>query len=236
MNILDVYNPAVKKNRKRKILIAGFIILFILGIGLATYPVWPSISYALFPPQNTEEIPGVPESAAIIEQEKEQSEQNAPADTQDTETSAEEPVTTPTDNANSNIDTKINLLIIPKIGVKIPIIEGTTESVLNSGAWRLPETSTPDQGGNTAIAGHRWKYRPPSEKTFYLLDKLEIGDTFKIIWDGKDYNYKIIGVSVVLPTDVWVLNPTQKSVVTLITCTPLFSTKNRLVVKGELVE
>lgn len=139
-------------------------------------------------------------------------------------------------NTINNITTQTNLLIIPKIGVKIPIVEGTTESVLNKGAWRLPETSTPDKGSNTVITGHRWKYRPPSEKTFYLLDKLEVGDAFKITWEGKDYNYKIIGVSIVLPTDVWVLNPTSKSIVTLITCTPLFSTKNRLVIKAELVE
>ena len=138
--------------------------------------------------------------------------------------------------ANGNIATTTNLLIIPKIGVKIPIVEGVSEKALNKGAWRLPETSTPEKGSNTVITGHRWLYRPPSEKTFYLLDKLETGDTFKITWNGKDYNYKIIGVSIVLPKDVWVLNASEKSIVTLITCTPLFSTEKRLVVKGELVE
>jgi len=229
MNILDVYNPAVKKNRKRKLLIAGFIILFTLGIVLVVYPFWPSIQYALFPPQITKEIPGVPESSAVIEQEKEQNNQEIQTIT-----------TTPNNNTNSGtntvVETKTNLLIIPKIGVKMSIVEGTSEATLNKGAWRLPETSTPDKGGNTAIAGHRWLYRPPSQKTFYLLDKLEIGDTFKITWEGKDYNYQITGISIVSPTDVWVLNQTEKSIVTLITCTPLFSTKNRLVVKGELIE
>ncbi|MFZ5559876.1 MAG: sortase [Patescibacteria group bacterium] len=130
-----------------------------------------------------------------------------------------------------------NLLIIPKIGVKIPIVEGEDEkSSLDKGAWRLPETSTPDKGSNTVLSGHRWKYRPPSEKTFYLLDKLEIGDSFRVYWEGKKYEYKVTSIAVVLPTDVDILNPTQTPVVTLITCTPLFSTAKRLVVKGDLME
>jgi sortase A len=225
MDINELKNPAIIQNRKRKIVIAGFIVLLIGGIAIASYPFWPSIKYNLFPPQETiKEIPGVPNSDALSE------ENNSTVEPED-QTPAEGNAA-----AIKNTAAKTNLLIIPKIGVKIAIVEGTTESALNKGAWRLPETSTPDKGSNTVITGHRWKYRPPSEKTFYLLDKLEVGDTFKIIWEGKDYNYKIIGVSIVQPADVWVLNPTQKSIVTLITCTPLFSTKNRLVVKAELVE
>jgi len=218
MNILDFKNPAIIQNRKRKIVIAGFIVLFIGGIVIASYPFWPSIKYNLFPPQeNIKEIPGVPDNGVNQSEDQSLTDKNGAV-------------------INNNTAAETNLLIIPKIGVKIPIVEGTTESALNKGAWRLPETSTPDKGSNTVITGHRWKYRPPSEKTFYLLNKLMIGDTFKITWDGKDYNYKVIGVSIVQPTDVWVLNPTQKSIVTLITCTPLFSTSKRLIVKGELVE
>jgi len=138
-------------------------------------------------------------------------------------------------NNNTPIPTE-NTLIIPKIGVDIPIVEGKDESVLDKGAWRMPETSTPDKGSNTVITGHRWLYRPPSEKTFYLLDKLVIGDTFKIYWEGVEYNYQVVSSIVVLPTDLYVLEPTSNSVVNLITCTPLFSTKQRLIVQGELYE
>jgi sortase A len=226
MNIDELKNPAIIQNWKRKIVIAGFIVLIIGGIAIASYPFWPSIKYNLFPPQeNIKEIPGVPENS--INQE----ENNQVIEPED-----QMPVDENSAVVSNNIIAKTNLLIIPKIGVKMAIVEGTTESALNKGAWRLPETSTPDKGSNTVITGHRWKYRPPSEKTFYLLNKLVIGDTFKITWDGKDYNYKVIGVSIVLPTDVWVLNPTTKSIVTLITCTPLFSTSKRLVVKAELIE
>lgn len=197
------------KNSKKRIIIIGLIIVFVVGIGVAVYPFFPLIKYYLS--SRPAEIPGIPE---IVSDEKEELEENIA----------------------SLSEIEGNILIIPKIGVRIPIVEGEDESTLNKGAWRLPETSTPDKGGNTAIAGHRWKFRPPSEKTFYLLDKLEEGDAFQIFWQGREYNYKIVSTNIVLPTDVWVLNPTETFTVTLITCTPLFSTAKRLIVKGEFVE
>jgi len=128
-----------------------------------------------------------------------------------------------------------NTLFIPKIGVKIEIVEGSDESTLDKGAWRMPQTSTPDKGGNTVLSAHRWKYLPPSEETFYLLDKLGQGDEFQVIWEKKQYNYKVVSVSIVLPTDLSVLDPTENPSVTLLTCHPLFSTQKRLIVRGELV-
>lgn len=128
-----------------------------------------------------------------------------------------------------------NTLIIPKIGVNIEIVEGKDESALNKGAWRMPQTSTPDKGGNTVLTGHRWKYRPPSEETFYLLDKLEMGDNFIVYWQGFEYDYKVASISVVFPDELDVLNPTSVPTITLITCTPLFSTEQRLIVRGERI-
>jgi LPXTG-site transpeptidase (sortase) family protein len=129
-----------------------------------------------------------------------------------------------------------NRLIIPEIGVDIPIVDSANSSwALNRGAWRLPETSTPEQGSNTAIAGHRFKYLPPNNLTFYLLDKLQAGDGFVVIWSGKEYDYQVVGSKIVLPTEVSVLAPTEKPTLTLITCDPIFSQQNRLIVTAELV-
>ena len=141
---------------------------------------------------------------------------------------------TPNEEGLSSVSAQ-NILIIPKINVKIDIVEGKDESALDNGAWRMPQGSTPDKGSNTVITGHRWKYRPPSEKTFYLLDKLEIGDTFQVFWNGKEYDYKVSSISIVVPTDLSVIEPTSSSVATLITCTPLFSVEKRLIVRGELI-
>ena len=99
----------------------------------------------------------------------------------------------------------------------------------------MPDTSTPDQGGNTAFAAHRYKYRPPSKQTFYLLDKLNVGDSIEVYFKGDLYNYVITSTITVDPEDIAVLNQTDKSTITLVTCAPLFSDKYRLIVKGELI-
>jgi LPXTG-site transpeptidase (sortase) family protein len=129
-----------------------------------------------------------------------------------------------------------NYLVIPKIGVRIPIAEGNDESALSEGAWRLPGTSTPDAGGNTALAAHRFKYLPPHEETFYLLDKLQAGDEFTVYWQGKEYQYKVASSYKVQPDAIEVLAQTETPTITLITCAPLFSAKERLIVSAELVQ
>lgn len=126
-------------------------------------------------------------------------------------------------------------LIIPSIGVDTPIIEGPDESALNKGAWRIPKTSTPDHGGNTVISGHRFKYLPPNNTTFYLLDKLQPGDAIQVQWAAKLYNYRVTGSREVKPEQVEILENTKDDRLTLFTCTPILSTTRRLVVTAELV-
>lgn len=128
-----------------------------------------------------------------------------------------------------------NKLIIKKIGVSMNIVEGNA-SALNYGAWRLPSSKTPDQIGNTIISGHRYQYLPPSSKTFYLLNYLNIGGTFTIEWNGKIYTYGVDYKAVKSPNDPKLLLDSFDRRVTLITCDPLFSTKNRLIVSGQLLK
>ena len=85
------------------------------------------------------------------------------------------------------------------------------------------------------IFGHRYLRLPPHPQTFYSLDKLAVGDTFDVVWKGTTYRYRVVETKVVAPEEVSVLGPTDKPSVTLITCTPIFTTKNRLVVRGELI-
>ncbi len=130
-----------------------------------------------------------------------------------------------------------NFLVIPKIGVDIPIVDSANgDWALARGAWRMPETSTPDKGSNMAVAGHRFKYLPPNNLTFYLLDKLVKGDQMTVFWQGKDYIYQVSETKIVPPTDVGVLAATEKTTLTLITCDPIWTQKNRLIVVAELVE
>ncbi len=124
-----------------------------------------------------------------------------------------------------------NRLIIPKIGVNAPIVEARkAEWGLNRGAWHLPNTSTPDKGGNMVISGHRFKYLPPNNTTFYLFDKLKIGDEILVIWQKKEYYYKIKKIKIVDKYDQSILKPTVDTTLTLFTCHPLYSQDKRLVV------
>lgn len=127
-------------------------------------------------------------------------------------------------------------LLIPQIGISMPIFESDSANTLLKGGWIFPGTSAPDRGGNTVIFGHRFRYLPPISNTFYSLDKLNIGDTFTAVWKGKIYTYKVKEKKVIEPTDFSVLDQSKESEITLITCAPLFSTKQRLVVIASLVE
>jgi LPXTG-site transpeptidase (sortase) family protein len=127
-------------------------------------------------------------------------------------------------------------VIIPKIGVNAPIIASQSAAYgLSKGSWLVPNTSTPDKGGNTVITGHRFKYLPPNNLTFYLFDKLETGDMFSVMWHDKAYYYRIKEVKIVDKTEISILNQTNEPVVTMFTCHPIYSTEQRLVVVGELI-
>ncbi len=127
-----------------------------------------------------------------------------------------------------------NVLIIPEIGVNINIIEGNDESALSLGAWRRPNTGTPLIGGNTVITGHRFQYLPPNNKTFYNLDKLSKGSKIFIHWEKEKYTYVVYDKFVVEPTDLSIEDMTSMDIVTLYTCHPIWTAKQRLVIRAKL--
>lgn len=130
-----------------------------------------------------------------------------------------------------------NRLIITKIGVNAPIVESkNSEYGLSLGAWHIPESANPEKPGNMVLTGHRFKYLPPSNLTFYLLDKIEAGDIVSVVWKNKTYYYKIKETKVVDKTDLSVEAKSDQAILTIYTCTPIYSTEKRLVVIGELVE
>jgi len=128
-----------------------------------------------------------------------------------------------------------NRLSIAILKINMPVFESKSASVLSKGGWIFPGTSTPDQGSNTVIFGHRFRYLPPISNTFYHLDKIKIGDEIKLAWKGTTYRYRVTETKIIEPTDFSVIAPSSTPIVTLITCAPLFSTKQRLVVVGELI-
>ena len=142
----------------------------------------------------------------------------------------------PTVSPDLNLSNIKDRLVIAKTGIDMPIFVSTNADTLLKGGWVFPGPSEPGQVGNTVIFGHRFRYLPPISNTFYSLDKIEIGDTFTVAWKGQVYNYIVKEKKIIEPTDFSVLNQTPgKSEITLITCAPLFSTKQRLVIVGDLI-
>jgi sortase A len=127
-----------------------------------------------------------------------------------------------------------NTLVIPKIGVDSSIVEGNDAFSLNRGIWRRPKTSTPDKGGNTVLTGHRYMYTS-GPNTFYSLDEMKVGDKFIVFWKGVEYDYEVYDVFVVTPDKIEIEANTKDPIVTLYTCTPIWTAKERLVVRGKLI-
>lgn len=136
-----------------------------------------------------------------------------------------------TDEADGTVGS--NRLFIPKLGLSELVYDGAVEP-LSKGVIHRPKTSTPDKASNTVLVGHRFMY---SERgVFYHLDKLAVGDELTLHWLSERYDYVVKEVKVVPPTAIQVEAPTDEPILTLYTCTPLWTSKDRLVVIAELKE
>jgi sortase A len=125
-----------------------------------------------------------------------------------------------------------NRLVIPKIQVNAEIVEGEDESVLWDGVWRHPESAVPGEKGNTAFAGHRYQFKPPHERSFYNIDKLERGDIIIVYWESLEYDYEVESKFVVTPDAVEIIEKGDEEKLTIYSCTPLFTQENRLVIEA----
>lgn len=127
-----------------------------------------------------------------------------------------------------------NRLVIPKLVLNQAILQGASPYTVNKGIWARPNASTPPDGGNTVLVGHRYTYTSPS--VFYDLDKVAVGDDIVVYWQGREYDYKVHTTKVVPATDVAIENNTANAQLTLYTCTPFWSFSERLVVVADLMQ
>ena len=126
-----------------------------------------------------------------------------------------------------------NTLVIPALGMTEQIHDGAGVETLNKGVWRRPASSSPDKQSNTVLSGHRFTYSGKS--VFYYLDKVKVDDQIYIFWEGKRYLYEVTNLLEVSPDRVEVEAPTSQPLLTVYTCTPVWSAKNRFVIQAKLV-
>ena len=127
----------------------------------------------------------------------------------------------------------ITKISIPAADLKpTVVVEGTGASALRAGAGHYPNTPLPGEEGNVAIAGHRTTYGKP----FANLDHLKPGDEIFLETPVGKYTYKVSkDPFVVSPTDFSVIAQTPGKTLTLTTCHPKGSARQRLVIKADLV-
>lgn len=122
---------------------------------------------------------------------------------------------------------------IPKLGVVAAILEGTDDTALKYTVGHYPETAGPGEKGNYVLLGHRnYVYG----HYFRRIDELSPGDEVIIKKDLETYTYLVTESFVVGPEEVWVLDDTEETMLTMITCTPIITYTDRLIVRALISE
>lgn len=125
---------------------------------------------------------------------------------------------------------------IPSLKVSLPIYHGTEESVLQVAVGHLEWTSLPVGGESThcVLSGHRGL---PRAKLFTDLDRLVVGDRFRLGVLDQVLTYEVDQILIVEPQDTEALLIEEgKDLCTLVTCTPYGINTHRLLVRGHRVE
>lgn len=124
------------------------------------------------------------------------------------------------------------VLRIPRLRLEVPVYADASERNLNRGAGLVAGTATPGDAGNVALAAHRDGY-------FRVLEKVVIGDVVQLDSPSGHLQYRVTGISIVEPTDLWPLAATDVPTVTLVTCYPFYfvgSAPQRYIVQAVVVD
>jgi sortase A len=125
----------------------------------------------------------------------------------------------PSDTAGARVESAapegslLGRIEIGTIGLSAMILEGTGAKTLRQAVGHIPRTALPGNQGNVAIAGHR-------DTFFRGLRNIKKDDEITLTtFNGTD-RYRVDSTQVVEPEDVWVLDSSDESILTLVTCYP----------------
>lgn len=230
------------KNVKRKVLDSIMVIILICGVGVLSYPFVRNFLNDLINQQiinHYQKEANQTSKKAYQQQLKKMEEKNRQLAYQNIS-----PGFDPFSNEAKKVEkTKviyeehvIGVISIPKIKVRLPIFDQTTEDFLSKGATYLEGTSYPIGGESThsVISGHRGL---TEAKLFTDLPDLKKGNRFYIeLGEGDIHAYEVDNIQVVEPNDVSSLQIVKgQDYITLVTCTPYMVNSHRLLVRGHRV-
>ena len=140
------------------------------------------------------------------------------------------PITEPATAPEYETGGAVGVLRIPAIGVDQVLVEGADRDQLKLGPGHYPHSPLPGYAGNASIAGHRTTYGAP----FNRIDELAPGDAIEVETAYGRFTYRVTSQQIVEPTDVSVVDRTDDNRLTLTTCHPKYSAKERLIVTAAL--
>jgi sortase (surface protein transpeptidase) len=170
------------------------LILWAAATVLIFTPALPYLWYSVNPNASDQEVQAIAQ----------------PVNDADNPTDVNNPNSPQTDDDNSNPNenkvelppldqslTKENMLLVPKIGITGKINEAQVpENGLSKGVWRVYDYGTPEDIYPIILASHRFGYIQWSrdfrnKNSFYNLPKTKVGDSVRIIWNQRRYEYEI---------------------------------------------
>jgi sortase A len=120
------------------------------------------------------------------------------------------------------------VLRIPKINLRVAVLDGTDDWTLNRAVGHIADTPNPGESGNSGIAGHR-------DGFFRGLKDIAVGDLLELETLTGVESYRIDRTWIVDPEDVSVLDVTPVQSITLVTCYPFYfigSAPQRFIVRA----
>jgi sortase family protein len=227
----------MKKKKSDKL----FIFIFILGLGILSYPMVSDYYYRIEANSQIEDF----KDARSLLSDKEIADRIRLAKIYNDELSnviKKDPYSEKDkSDALSNyarmleLRTKIGVVKIPSIDVELPIYAGTNEEILQKGAGHLEGTSLPIGGASThtVITAHSGL---PTAKLFTDLEKVKMGEKFYIENIAGTLAYQVDHIDVIEPSNFeQLLVVKDKDYATLLTCTPIMINTHRLIVRGHRV-
>ena len=188
------------------------------------------------PPPDAAPLPERPEVPEVVRDISQQAVARATATALDPEVETLLPLLYP------DAGEALGRITIPAIDVHEIVVVGVGTEDLRKGPGHYGSTPLPGQPGNAAIAGHRTTYGAP----FGRIDELAPGDriivetlqgtfVYRVVQNSADLTGRAIGHRIVSPKAVEVLDDYGDNRLTLTSCHPRYSSKQRIVVQATLV-
>lgn len=135
-------------------------------------------------------------------------------------------------------------LVIPKIGANAKVIPNVDPNDSKSYQWALTKgvahalgSALPGERGRVFIFSHssaNFYEASRYNSIFYLLNKLENGDSVKVYYEDEEYDYQVMNKKVVAASEVNYLTGGADGELVLMTCWPPGTNLKRLLIFATL--